>query len=114
MGTDDRRELAADLRATLDARRELDPDYEPALVEAFAERLDEHIEARVKAEIAKSDAREESERGMTFVLGLVSLGVGIPITAIADDSGLAGLITSWAGIVGVNLAFALTRRRRPR
>ncbi len=73
----------------LEARRELGPSYEPALVDSFAERI---------------------------ALGVVSLGSGIPITAIAGnaaDPGLAGIVVAWAGIVGVNVAYALRGRRDP-
>jgi hypothetical protein len=43
----------------------------------------------------------------------VSLGTGIPITAIAGGIGeLRGIIVAWVGIVGVNVAHALSRRRR--
>ena len=48
-----------------------------------------------------------------FVLGIVSLGVGIPITAIsASESGLLGIAVAWAGIVGVNVAAGINSRRR--
>jgi len=49
-----------------------------------------------------------------MALGIVSLGTGIPITAIAGsvaEPGLAGIIAAWAGIVGVNVAHALQGRR---
>ena len=52
-------------------------------------------------------------RGPQFALAIVSLGTGIPITAIAGGTGgIAGIVAVWAGIVGVNLAHALTGRRR--
>jgi hypothetical protein len=48
----------------------------------------------------------------TFSLAIVSLGVGIPLTAIASDAaGIVGLIVSWVGIVAVNLVYAWGRRR---
>ena len=56
--------------------------------------------------------RGESHR---FVLGIISLGTGIPITAIAAtnvEPGLFGVIAAWAGIVGVNAVFAWGNRRK--
>ena len=46
-------------------------------------------------------------------MGLVSLGTGIPITAVAASAGgTSGIVVAWLGIVGVNTAFALGRVRR--
>lgn len=46
-----------------------------------------------------------------FVLAIVSLGIGVPLTAIAGGiSGLAGLLLAWVGIVLVNLVYGWTRR----
>ena len=115
---EERRSVAADLEATLAARRELDPAYEPALVESFLDRIDEAVQQRVAAEVKDLRRREKAERppsGSTLTLAMVSLGTGIPITAIGSEQGLAGIITVWVGIVGVNAVFALSRRpRRPR
>ena len=47
------------------------------------------------------------------VLAIVSLGVGIPLTAIADGlNGLNGLLVVWVGIVLVNLIYGATHRRQ--
>ena len=46
-----------------------------------------------------------------FVLAIVSLGVGVPLTAIAAGiNGLAGLLIAWIGIVLVNLIYGWTHR----
>ncbi len=50
-----------------------------------------------------------SRSGLT--LAITSLGVGIPLTAIAvSEAGLPGLIVAWVGIVGVNAAYASNHR----
>jgi hypothetical protein len=47
-----------------------------------------------------------------FVLAIVSLGVGVPLTAIAAGiNGLAGLLIAWVGIILVNLIYGWTHRR---
>ena len=103
-----------DLAATLGARREMGPEYDEALAEGFLERLDRRLEARVEAAVeqrAPAQAPTDDGGATSFILGVVSLGTGIPITAIASGEGLAGLVVAWAGIVGVNAAHALGRRR---
>jgi hypothetical protein len=47
-----------------------------------------------------------------FVLAIVSLGIGVPLTAIASSmNGLAGLIIAWVGIVLVNVVYGATHRQ---
>ncbi|MGH3382711.1 MAG: hypothetical protein ACRDP6_49085 [Actinoallomurus sp.] len=98
-----------DLAASLAARRELGPDYDAAFVEAVAERIERASAARrpVIAEI------EKSERAMALTVVCVSLGVSIPVSAIAaNQTGLAGLVVVWLALVAINVAFALRPRRR--
>ncbi|MER7369412.1 hypothetical protein [Nonomuraea wenchangensis] len=118
------RPLREDLKATLDARRDLGPDYEKALVESFADRLDETIAGRVRAELAAQGADTAAYRAgprpkakspastMTpIVLG--SLGIGVPLTAIAaGQAGLLGLAITWIAIVVINVAAASAVMRR--
>ena len=108
MPTDEQDGFAKDLEATIAARAELGRGYEPALVESFVERLEATIAARVEAEVKQKDGPPSS--GNQLALGIVSLCAGIPISAIAGDE-LAGLVAAWVGIVGVNVAHALSRRR---
>jgi hypothetical protein len=105
-----------DYEAVLATRRELGPDYESALVDSFAEKVERAVEARASHGTDQWRARREDARGdrqRQLALGIVSLGAGIPITAIsASITGLPGLITAWAGIGVVNAAHALVNRRR--
>jgi hypothetical protein len=116
---EERRSLAADLEATVAARRELDPGYEPALVESFLDRVEEQVERRVEAELAEHGRRvwaETPDTGQTLALAVVTLVAGVPATAIALGAydGIAALVVVWAGLVGVNGVFAWSRRpRRP-
>ena len=99
-----------ELHAALEARRELGKAYEPDVVDAFLERVERRLEERTR-KIARP--RREEERGPHVALAIVSLGTGIPITAIAGGTGgIAGILIAWAGIVGVNVAYALSERRR--
>jgi len=48
----------------------------------------------------------------TFVLAIVSIALGIPLTAIASGTaGLPGLLVVWIGIVLVNFVYARSRHR---
>ncbi len=48
-----------------------------------------------------------------FALAIVSLALGIPLTAIASGtSGTFGLVLSWVGIIAVNAVYALGGRGR--
>ncbi|GIH28286.1 hypothetical protein Aph01nite_65960 [Acrocarpospora phusangensis] len=108
-----------DLRATIAARRDLGPEYEAALTESFLNRIEATIAAQVAAEASrrlpnpKERAREDrAEGGRALGLALGSLGIAIPLTgAAAVGAGLPGIITAWTGIVLVNFAYALGRRR---
>lgn len=56
------------------------------------------------AELAKPDRSR-------FALAIVSLALGIPLTAIATrTSGVIGLILTWVGIVAVNAVYGWTGR----
>ncbi len=106
-----------ELDAALAARRDLGADYEPALVESFLSKMENQIDARVDARVAARTrtlrAVDQSAGWRQAILGFVSLGTGIPITAIAaTQADLAGVVVSWAGIVGVNVAHALSVRRQ--
>lgn len=91
-----------ELQASIDARRELGRDHEPELVESFLARIEERMAKRPPASApARRDGREGS-----FVLALVSVGAGIPLTAIAlSNGGLLALLVVWIGIVLVNLGY---------
>lgn len=105
-----------DAEALLEVRRELGPSYDAALVDSFAERIEKVIAVRVDAQVAERGRtrRDDNDRDShRLALAIVSLGTGIPITAVAAGTAeLPGLVVAWAGIVGVNLSYALRGRRR--
>ena len=111
----------ADVTAAWEARKELGPEYDEHIANGLAERVEELVAYRT-AELRQSGSANDHDRAMersaqtqSFVLGIISLGVGVPITAISAlnvDPGLLGVAVSWAGIVGVNVAHRLGRRPR--
>lgn len=113
------------MRATIEARRDLGPEYETALVESFVDRLDATIAARVRAELTGAGAHSQhppypphpqhplaapprKSVNPAIPIALGSMGIGVPLTAIAAGAaGTAGLLLAWGGIVAVNVAHAV-------
>jgi hypothetical protein len=114
-------ETQRETEAALAARMELGPEYSEHIAAGLAERV-EQLAAIRTAELRHQSERttfeeklEKDAQNKRFVLGIISLGVGVPITAIAGSTvepGLVGVAVAWAGIVGVNVANALAGRRR--
>ena len=94
-----------DVDSLVEARRELGDEMEPAVIDAFLDRVEAAAEARA-AEKKQPKLPYDDGRGERLALAIVSLGTGIPITAIAAESGVQGMIVAWLGIVGVNFAFS--------
>ena len=117
----DHRETRRETEAALAARAELGPEYHDEIAAGLAERVEQLAALRI-AELRRSTEQHDHEDAMArtaqtqrFVLGIVSLGAGVPITAIAATTvtpGLLGVLIGWAGIVGVNVANAWGNRRR--
>jgi hypothetical protein len=112
-------ETRRDVEAALAAQRDLGPEYEDQVAAGLADRV-EQLAAYRTAELRHSSEREhqggsleKTAQTQRFVTALVSLGAGIPITAIATVQGtFVETVVCWAGIVGVNVAQALGARRR--
>jgi hypothetical protein len=112
-------EIRRDAEAAIAARQELGPEYEEDVAAGLAERVEQLVAFRT-AELRQAgetehrgSSYEKTAQTQRFVTALVSLGAGIPITAIAlVQGGLVETVVCWAGIVGVNMAQALSGRRR--
>ncbi|MER5651103.1 hypothetical protein [Streptosporangium sp. NPDC002524] len=111
----DYQDIRQDMRATVEARRDLGPEYETALIESFVSRLDATIAHRVRSEMHAAGvpaAKPRKNPNSSIPIALGSMGIGIPLTAIAaQTSGTAGLLLAWGGIVAINFAHALSRWR---
>jgi hypothetical protein len=111
---------AADVQAAWEARKELGPEYEEHIASGLADRVEELVayrtaELRHQGTVRSNDEElERTAQRQGFVLGIISLGAGIPITGItlAGAESLPGLIVAWAGIVGVNFVHRVGGRRR--
>ncbi|MCP3820539.1 hypothetical protein NLX86_21310 [Streptomyces sp. A3M-1-3] len=125
-------ELKKELDATLQARRELGPEYESALVDSFLEkveqRLDGTVDRRVRRQLAeqqmvvargaRSPHAVDGNFGERFGFGIITMILAVPLSAIGVvQADLEGLLVTWAGIVGVNAVYAVrgwpwSRRRQ--
>ena len=114
-------ELRRDAEAALAARMELGPEYTEYVAANLAERVEELAEERAaelrqQAELAnQAQAAEQTGRGRQLALAIVSMVMGIPITAISAtevDPSVIGVAISWSGIVGVNWIYARSIRKR--
>jgi hypothetical protein len=100
-----------DVESMVGARQELGEEMEPAVVDAFLERVEAAIEERAAERRPIPGLNDGPGTGETLALAIVSLGTGVPITAIAAESGGAlGVVAAWAGIAGINIAFSRQRR----
>ncbi|MFS1303764.1 hypothetical protein [Streptosporangium longisporum] len=103
-------DIRQDMRATVEARRDLGPEYEAALIESFVSRLDATIAQRVHAEVYAAEASKARRGGRnpSVAIALGSMGIGVPLTVVAAaEAGTAGLLLAWAGIVAINFAHAV-------
>jgi hypothetical protein len=96
-----------DLRAAIEARRELGEEMEPHVVDAFLERVEKRIDERLE--------RKPAPHRSVTPLALGSLFAGVAATGAAlgptdgDVGGTIVAIVAWVAIAIVNVAYA--RRR---
>jgi hypothetical protein len=117
-----------ELRAAAETHRELGPDYQSAVIDSFIDKVGREIDARVDARLGQARVpspypgypgphqmapkQQSSGRNGQLALAIVSLSLGVPMTAIAlgTHAGNLALFIIWLGIVAVNAAFALISR----
>jgi hypothetical protein len=97
-------EARRELEATVAARKELGPEYEHHLVESFLEKLERGLDRR------RQDVVPPDHHGVRTPALLGSVGIGIPVTAIAlsNSPGAGGVvvaIVAWIAIAVANVAF---------
>jgi hypothetical protein len=113
-----------ELRAAAEVHTELGPGYSDAVVDSFLEKVGREIDARVDARLAggyrgRPARAPRPPRDNTFALAVISMVVGIPITAIVLDAGpnppgFWGLLVVWVAIVSINVGNAVHNRSRAR
>ncbi len=107
-----------EVESLLAARQELGPGMEPALVDSFAEKIIAEVQRQTAVErqmMARGQqAGPQPGAGGQLALGIVSLVMSIPLTAMAFGNSLPWMaVVIWVGIVLVNYAYAVGRRPSP-
>lgn len=120
-------DLGSDLVAVMQTRKELGERHEAELVRSFLERVEERLESAIDKRVRRQVAEQqmviarggrqpqggETGPGPAFGVAALSLVLAIPLSAIAAvQTGLAGLLICWVGIVGVNACYSWGRMRR--
>ena len=113
-----------EIRAAAETYSELGPGYRDAVIESFLERVGGEIDARVAARLAALEPmpgptrrqRRGSASGSPLALAVISMVLGIPISAIAvaagsHPAGALGLIVVWMAIAVINLGYAMSLHR---
>jgi hypothetical protein len=92
-----------ELRATIEARKELGEEAEPALIEAFVDRIEKELSTRQRE--SEQSLRRKREHQKEMVLGAMALS--IPLFALAAIfTGLAGVIVVCAALAVIAIATA--------
>jgi hypothetical protein len=92
-----------ELAAAVEARRELGQELEPQVIDGFLDKVEKAIDARVD-ERMRERLPAKRDRAKTQELALGSLGISIPLIAVAGIfAGLAGIAAVCVAIVLVNL-----------
>lgn len=117
-----------EFRAAAETHHELGPEYQSAVIESFIDKVGKEIDARVdarmraqqpaaypgpfQAQMPVPQPKQHRPGGTQFALAIVSMALGIPLTAIAlgNHAGDVALFIIWLGITVINVAYALVNR----
>ena len=114
-----------EIAAALAARKELGPDYEHEIAASLADkmqrRIDSELTARSAAGATSGEKRQhdlevaDSVTARWTALGSLAAGTIVTISFSSPDQGSHGVVpVAWGGIMVINLAVNLGRRRRRR
>jgi len=114
-----------EIRAAAETHNELGPAYRDAVIDSFLDKVGREIDARVNARLVQQQAvqppaRERRGRsGSPMALAIISMALGIPITAIVvaagkHPAGFVGLLVVWIAITAINIAYNVSYSARLR
>ena len=92
-----------ELRATIEARKELGAEAEPALIEAFVDRIDKELSKRQRE--SEQSLRRERKHQQEMVLGSMALAIPL-LWVVAAFTGLAGVIVVCGALAVIAIATA--------
>jgi hypothetical protein len=105
-----------EIRAAAETHNELGSAYRDAVIESFLDRVGREIDARVDARLSQHQAVQPLVRdrrghpGSPMALAIISMALGIPLSAIAlavgtHPAGIVGLLVVWIAITAINIAY---------
>lgn len=90
-----------ELRAAIEARKEIGEDLEPALIDAFVERIERRLEQR--SGLSEQALKRKREHQREMVLG--AMAISVPLFAMAAIFvGLAGIIVVCGALAVIAIA----------
>lgn len=106
-----------EIAASLQTSRELGPEYDDAVAASLAERFEQSIASQVRTQIdariasgalpPTAPAKGVSSNTLRLVMGIVSLGVAVPLSGIGGSmGGPLGLLITWVGILTIYFVVA--------
>ena len=112
-----------EIRAAAETHHELGPGYQDAVIESFLDKVGREIDARVDARLAQQQVGQPPGRyrrgqsGSPMALAIISMVLGIPISAIAvavgtHPAGFMGLLVVWIAIAVINIAYNVSYTAR--
>lgn len=98
--------VAHDLKAAVQARRELGGDLEDPVLEAFLARIEGQISQQVRQEVAAQTKQSSVSASDLKEFALGSMGIAIPLLAAAGIfGGLPGIVAVAVAIVVINIGY---------
>jgi hypothetical protein len=107
-----------EIRAAAATHHELGPEYQSAVIESFLDKVGKEIDARVDARIGYRGAPQPAPyqpappiaaqtSSKAFALAVISMALGIPLTAIivGEHYNIIALLVIWIALVAVNVAY---------
>jgi hypothetical protein len=117
-----------EIRAAAETHSELGPEYQSAVIDSFIDKVGKEIDARVDARMRSQQPapypgpyqfqgqlpvpRESNPAKAQFALAIVSMALGIPLSAITlgNHAGNLALFIVWLSITAINVAYAFHSR----
>jgi hypothetical protein len=121
-----------EIRAAAETHSELGPEYQSAVIDSFIDKVGREIDARVDARMRSQQPtpypgpypgpyqgqlpmpapHQSNPARAQFALAVVSMALGIPLSAIAlgNHAGNLALFIIWLGITTINVAYAFHSR----
>ena len=98
-----------ELRAAIEARKELGSEMEPAVIDAFVDRIEQRIERGLAGRRHESEEALKRKRDHQKEMVLGAMGISVPLFAVAAIfAGLPGILAVCAVLAVIAIVSART------